>query len=52
MRNHREKVVYDKGVKHVAEKGPALRLLEKEEVGIILIFTAIMIAALLITYVL
>jgi len=52
MLSHLKKNIYDKGIKDSTERGYTTRLLEKEEFGIILIFTVIVIAALLITYVL
>jgi hypothetical protein len=52
MFGHPKNVVYDKGIKVFDSKDRDSRLLEKEELLIISIFTAIVLAALLIVYVL
>ncbi len=52
MLSHSEKRMYDRGIKGSHKRMFPDNLLEKEELGIIAIFTAIAIAALLITYVL
>ncbi len=51
MFGHSKDVVYDKGMKVFDDRDKDTRLLEKEEVGIIGIFTAIVVAALIIAYV-
>ncbi len=50
MFGHSKDVVYDKGMK-TFESDRDSRLLEKEEMGIIGIFTAIVLAALVMAYV-
>ncbi len=52
MLSHPEKVISDKEIKGSVENDHTVKLLEKEELGIIFIFTAIVIAALLLTYIL
>ncbi len=52
MLGHLKKTIYNKEMKISAERDYSTRLLDKEELGIILIFTVIVMAALLITYVL
>jgi len=51
MPSHIKKIVYNKGIKGSNKRIYPENLLEKEELGIIAIFTAIVIVALLITYV-
>lgn len=50
MLDHLKKAIYDKGIKGPMESEHTSRLLEKEEVAIIAVFTAIVIVALLVTY--
>jgi len=52
MFGHSKNIVYDKGMKVFDSKDSESRLLEKEELLIISIFTAIVLAALLVVYVL
>jgi len=52
MFGHPKNIVYDKGMKVFDSKDRESRLLEKEEFLIISIFTAIVLAALLVVYVL
>lgn len=46
-----KKDLYNKGLNEDVDSNHTSRLLEKEDLGIILVFTAIVMAALLLTYI-